>query len=252
METNDASLRVDVAALGLAMKHPRVQRLRAFSTKTAAFTRARLLELCGDVELPVTPTRGGRIVIDPRHGRPERPRSLSAQLDAMSRDSDAGYVIASLDALPARARRELAHPFADLASFQSGKLWVSTAGTVSDLHFDLAHNLFVQLAGEKRVTLARRRDSLFVGPRGPFASIPNGAAIDPEQPDYERFPLARWARFESFVLGPGDALVIPAGVWHHVRSLSESISVNFWWAVGVHAQLARLAGRVKRILEVST
>lgn len=241
--------RDDRAAVAQAIKAPRVRLLRGVSQP---LTRERLFELCGDVEVPITPTRGGRIVIDPRHGRPAEPRSLRAQLEAMRVDADAGYLIAPLETLPEAARRVLVEPFAEVLTYQSGKVWVSNAGTVSDLHFDLAHNLFVQLGGEKRITVARRRDSLFVGAKGPFASIPNGAEVDPERPDYERFPWSRWAKFETFVVGAGDALVIPAGVWHHVRSVTDSISVNFWWAEGLHGQLTRLAGRVKRALEVST
>ena len=31
------------------------------------------------------------------------------------------------------------------------------------------------------------------------------------------------------VIGPGDGLFIPAGCWHHVRSLTPSWSINFWF-----------------------
>ena len=31
------------------------------------------------------------------------------------------------------------------------------------------------------------------------------------------------------ILKPGDTLYIPIGCWHYVRSLSPSISLNFWW-----------------------
>ena len=29
--------------------------------------------------------------------------------------------------------------------------------------------------------------------------------------------------------GPGDVLFIPRSVWHYVRSLTTSCSVNFWF-----------------------
>lgn len=44
------------------------------------------------------------------------------------------------------------------------------------------------------------------------------------------------------VLRPGDVLYLPAGWWHHVRTLEMSITLNFWWwtwrGVGVAARAA--------------
>ncbi|KAA0172388.1 hypothetical protein FNF28_00071 [Cafeteria roenbergensis] len=34
----------------------------------------------------------------------------------------------------------------------------------------------------------------------------------------------------SAVVGPGEVLFIPKGWWHHVRSLTPSISLSFWWS----------------------
>jgi lysine-specific demethylase 8 len=43
------------------------------------------------------------------------------------------------------------------------------------------------------------------------------------------FPNLALAEFSEIVLGPGDTLYMPAGTWHYVRSLSPSMSVNFWF-----------------------
>ena len=57
----------------------------------------------------------------------------------------------------------------------------------------------------------------------------NVSAIDVEAPDLARFPrFAGVERLEG-VLGPGEGLLIPAGCWHHVRSLSPAFSVSFWF-----------------------
>lgn len=42
-------------------------------------------------------------------------------------------------------------------------------------------------------------------------------------PAFPRVPM-----FEAY-LRPGDMLYIPPGWWHHVRALSPSFSVSFWW-----------------------
>jgi lysine-specific demethylase 8 len=43
------------------------------------------------------------------------------------------------------------------------------------------------------------------------------------------FPLYAGTPHVDVVLGPGDVLFIPRGWWHHVRALSASFSVSFWW-----------------------
>ena len=53
------------------------------------------------------------------------------------------------------------------------------------------------------------------------------AAVDPEAPDLDAFPAFRDVLVQDVVLGPGDALFIPVGWWHHVRALSASISLAF-------------------------
>ena len=35
--------------------------------------------------------------------------------------------------------------------------------------------------------------------------------------------------FWEVVVGDGEGVYIPQGFWHYVRSLTASISVNFWW-----------------------
>ena len=30
-------------------------------------------------------------------------------------------------------------------------------------------------------------------------------------------------------IGPGEGLFLPRGTWHHVSSLSTSVSISFWW-----------------------
>ena len=46
---------------------------------------------------------------------------------------------------------------------------------------------------------------------------------------FEAWPLLAQATYTETILSPGDALYIPSGVWHYVRGLSVSLSVNFWF-----------------------
>lgn len=51
-----------------------------------------------------------------------------------------------------------------------------------------------------------------------------------ECPDLEQFPRFAEARYREVLLRPGDALFMPQGLWHYVRSLTTSVSVNYWFS----------------------
>jgi hypothetical protein len=88
----------------------------------------------------------------------------------------------------------------------------------------------VQIWGEKRVTLYSpdERPLLYACSTTPQGDHePDGTDVNPDEPDYDRFPLFRQAHRLDVVIGPGDMLFIPDGWWHHVRSLTPSFSVNF-------------------------
>ena len=50
------------------------------------------------------------------------------------------------------------------------------------------------------------------------------ADIDPEDPDLMKHPNYRHVIERRVTLHPGDAIFLPVGWWHHVRSLDISIS----------------------------
>jgi len=89
---------------------------------------------------------------------------------------------------------------------------------VTPLHHDTSNILFCQIYGRKRfrlispleVGLLERARSLY-------------STVDPESPAGTR-ALAGMGVID-FVLGPGEALFLPAGYWHHVRALDVSISL---------------------------
>jgi hypothetical protein len=107
-------------------------------------------------------------------------------------------------------------------------LWMGPRGAVTPLHFDLQHALVLQVFGHKRVLLAAPADTacLYQGDNG-------YARVNPEQPDLDLFPQFSQARLFETTIAPGAALFLPLGWWHHVRSLTHTISLsvsNFAWA----------------------
>ena len=111
-----------------------------------------------------------------------------------------------------------------------GLMWIGPAGTVTPMHHDLTNNLLVQVAGRKVVKLvpAIQADAM-------YNHIHVFSALgDIEHPafDMERFPDFAQARVLDVTLLPGDALFLPIGWWHQVRSLDFSVTLtytNFHW-----------------------
>lgn len=128
--------------------------------------------------------------------------------------------------------------------------WIGSANTVTPCHFDSYDGVLCQVVGYKHVRLFPPNDSKFLYPtstswtaqrRWPANASetttamngrrtePHGtiSLVDVAAPDMLRFPLFDRATCSEVLLGPGDALFIPAGWWHWVRAVDRSISVSF-------------------------
>jgi Cupin-like domain len=101
-------------------------------------------------------------------------------------------------------------------------LWFGPAGTLTPLHHDTSNIIFAQIAGRKRFRLIPPSDWQYVyNGSGAFSDV------DVESPDPVRHPRFRDATVIDLTLEPGEVLFLPVGWWHHVRSLSVSLSVSF-------------------------
>src|SRR5688572_2690592 len=103
-------------------------------------------------------------------------------------------------------------------------LWIGSK-TRSGLHFDNADNLFGQINGRKKALLVSPVYSKFLYP---FADNPSKSQIDLDQPNLKDFPKCKRIEVWSCDLGPGDALYMPRGWWHHICAEEISICINCW------------------------
>lgn len=101
-------------------------------------------------------------------------------------------------------------------------LWFGPAGTVTHFHHDVVSVLFRQVMGRKRWTLIPPHETAKM-----YATVGVYSAVDVTRPDYARHPRFAGVARADFDLGPGQALLVPAGWWHAVVALDPSISVSF-------------------------
>jgi lysine-specific demethylase 8 len=120
------------------------------------------------------------------------------------------------------------------------QLWLGPAGTTTPLHRDPYHNLFCQVRGVKRLRLYAASQASALYPFTAPHALRNTARVEALPLADNAGPLqvaAAAAAFPDFAaapywevdLAPGEALVLPAGVWHAVRALHASLSVSYWW-----------------------
>jgi hypothetical protein len=100
-------------------------------------------------------------------------------------------------------------------------LWLGPAGTVTPLHHDLMNVMFCQIDGWKHFTLVAPNETPLVYNNNSVYSD-----VDPKNPDLDRHPKFAQAHPLHISVGPGEALFVPVGWWHHVEALDLSISVS--------------------------
>ena len=137
--------------------------------------------------------------------------------------------------------------------------WIGPKNTVSPPHTDPRDNLFVQICGAKRVRLwkpldtdtdkddndddddenAMNQNATTTTTMYPYtaSSTENTKLTNTSKAgdislasfSPRAFPRLYRRPFYDVQLDAGDALFIPKGWWHFVKSVSNSISVSYWW-----------------------
>lgn len=158
-------------------------------------------------------------------------RAFAQLIDELDAPDGASLRYLAYNELPSQLSDAIRHPpyFARSEYQDPPNIWLGPAGTVTQLHRDGTDNLFAQIWGSKRFILypPDQRPFLYAWSIAADTGL-DGCDVDPEEPDYERFPLFRQARRTECVVAAGELLFLPEGWFHHVRSLAPSLSVNFW------------------------
>ena len=115
-------------------------------------------------------------------------------------------------------------------------LFVGNAGNYASLHFDgdCRHVLLYQVFGRKRVVLVPAVRWRALRPIVNFATLRLQALAEPQK----RQVLDSLGAWET-VIEPGDAIVMPALMFHYVEYIDDGMSLNFRF--GRHGSHARVS-----------
>jgi len=167
-----------------------------------------------------------------RHGEKHRMQVKFREYISYLRENPTGndrYLVANNGVLDLPGAKRLRDDFESPAEYMdqaasTGRifLWLGPGGTVTPLHHDVMNILLVQVSGRKQIQLIDPLRLRYVyNDYGVYSSV------DAANPDYSRYPLFAQADPITVVLEPGEALFIPVGWWHYVKSLDLSTSLSF-------------------------
>ena len=139
------------------------------------------------------------------------------------------YLTADVDVvLPRTAQQQRMSPLAPLLAVNptqsSLNMWVGQGGVISPVHYDGDFNAYLQVVGLKRFHLwppsawRHLRPYPFLHPMHAQGSVNVS-----QDASYMRGMLVA-------DLSPGNMLLLPAGWWHEVVAVTDSVSVNVWSA----------------------
>lgn len=114
-------------------------------------------------------------------------------------------------------------------------VWIGAAGTVTPLHYDVCHNLYLQIVGEKRVLLVSPRFSRELRHPSLLSACYWASPVDPTSAAAAHLP--RW----QATLRPGDALFVPSRWRHWLRSETTTVSLGQFSEPDLDQRLLRRA-----------
>ncbi|MBC7696023.1 MAG: cupin-like domain-containing protein [Burkholderiales bacterium] len=104
-------------------------------------------------------------------------------------------------------------------------MFFGSKDTTVRIHYDIdmSNVLLTQFGGKKRVVLIAPEYTslLYCLPLNTYS------LIDPDKPDYKKYPALKHIKGYDFILDPGDSLFMPSGYWHYMTYLESGFSVSY-------------------------
>lgn len=132
------------------------------------------------------------------------------------------------------------------SSLDRTNLWMNIFPAVSCLHYDANHNLLVVLEGAKQVTLFSPACTKYLKPEAAHGDCPNHSGLSPPEAESVARSISEQGGDGcttcTATLQVGDALFIPEGWWHQVRSDRCTMALNYWFRSSVGVLLSGTSG----------
>lgn len=110
-------------------------------------------------------------------------------------------------------------------------LFTGGASSITHMHFDidLSHIFHTQFIGRKRVLMFPFEEQYKLY-RKPFEVLCmadfSNYYLNNGNPDYEQFPVLKYAQGYEIILGHGDTLFMPSGWWHHMEYIDSGFAMS--------------------------
>eukprot|EP01117_Protostelium_nocturnum_P017592 TRINITY_DN7186_c0_g1_i2.p1 TRINITY_DN7186_c0_g1~~TRINITY_DN7186_c0_g1_i2.p1 ORF type:complete len:358 (-),score=79.88 TRINITY_DN7186_c0_g1_i2:38-1111(-) len=112
-------------------------------------------------------------------------------------------------------------------------MWLSNDDVRPPIHYDMDHNFYVHLAGRKRWVLFPPWEWPKMSPYPRLHPSWHKSQCKFEDPDPITCPHFFQAEAREAILEPGEVMYIPPYWWHHVQSVTGSVSLASWSDSGV-------------------
>lgn len=111
-------------------------------------------------------------------------------------------------------------------------LWMNIDASTSALHYDGFHNILYVDQGSKHITLISPKytEILYPGSSHSLSTANHSSVASSSISSLSEISL-------TSILQPGDAVFIPEGWWHRVRSQEFTVALNYWFRSPVHSIL---------------
>ncbi|MDF2449797.1 MAG: cupin-like protein [Bacteroidota bacterium] len=159
---------------------------------------------------------------------PDLKMKFSEYLDILAKNEQTNLRIFLFDLFKYEARLKKEFPCPDLFKGlldNIGHMFFGGKDTTVRIHYDIdmSNVLHTHFGGRKRVVLIAPEYStlLYCLPLNTYS------LINPDKPDYKKYPGLQYVKGYDFILEPGDSLFMPSGYWHYMTYLESSFSVSY-------------------------
>lgn len=160
--------------------------------------------------------------------QPHLKMSFSTFTEIIQRDEETSYRIFLFNMFKEFPEFRKEFPTPDIIRGPLGNIGFAFFGgknTKVRFHYDIdcSSVLMTQIIGRKRVILIPPLYNSLIY-KVPLSSF---SLIDPDKPNYDKFPALRYVQGYDFILQPGDALFMPSCYWHFNTYLEGGMAVSY-------------------------